>query len=214
MLNQKTKPLGFRQWIICEDHKNQVIESAGGSEFPDKVLNYLSAVFGISKDKLEKKDWVECYHLFTKAVLESPKIDIPLIKDAPAHAKEVDWHYPGRTLYYYSHVLAGAYGWDLEYISNLEVREALALIQEILIDKHLDSEFQYSLSEIAYPYNKSTKKSSYKPLERPYYMRPAVAPVPKKMKMRRDTLPVGLIMDVSGLPDEFKIEGLETVKPK
>jgi hypothetical protein len=212
MSSQKAKPLGFRQWIICEDHKNQVFESAGDGEFPTKIIAYLSAVFDIPEEKLEAKDWVECLKLFEEALTRSPKIDVPIIKNAPREGKDVDWQYAGRNLYYYSHLLASSYGWSLEYVADLGVEEALSLIQEILTEEYLDREFTYSLSEVAYPYNSSTKKSVYKPMPKPYWMKPLVPTMPKRVRMRRDLLPQGLIMDVSGLPDEFKIEGLETVK--
>lgn len=181
---------------------------------PDKILAYLSAALNLKQEDLEKRDWLTCMKLFNQALARSPKIDVPIIKNAPKDGKDADWDYPGRSVYHYTHILASAYGWDAEYIANLEVQEAMALIQEIMTDKHLDEEFLYSLSEIAYPYNKSTKKHNFKPLVRPYWMRPIAPPMPKKVRMRRDMLPVGRIVDISGLPDQFQIEGLETEKPK
>jgi len=80
--------------------------------------------------------------------------------------------------------------------------EAFAHIQEILTDRQLEQEFFYSLSEIAYPYNKATKKGEFKPMPRPYWMRPAVRPT-KTIRIKRNLLPVGYGVDASGLGAEL-----------
>lgn len=213
MIFAKTKPPGFRKWITLENLKSKLIEGADSTDFPDKMFAYLSASFEIKPEKLEKKTWRECFELFGSANDRfSVKINIPIIRDAPKDGEETDWEYEGRTWYYYSHLLATAYGWDLEYIANLGVEEAFAHIQEILTDSHLEKEFMYSLSEIAYPYNKSTKKGEFKPMRRPYWMKPLAPREVKKIKMRKDFIPMGKIIDISGLPEEFQIEGLVTEK--
>lgn len=199
----------FRQWIICEDLKNKILEAAGDSTFPDKVMDYLSAVFESDRSKIEKMPWQNTIKLFYHALASSPKVDIPIIKDAPKEGKDVDWNYDGRNLNYYCHILAGSYGWSLEYIYDLEPGQAMALIQEVLTEDFLTQEFYYSLSEVAYPYNSSTKKSHYKPMSRPYWMKPESAEMPKKVKIRRDFLPVGRIVDASGLPENMMIQGLD-----
>lgn len=203
----KTKPLGFRKYIELENLKSQLIKEAESEAFPDKVFAYLSASLSISVKRLEKKSWEDTVKsLLKEASRFSPDRELPMLKDAPKEPGEkVQWDYPNRTWNYYSHLLAQAYGWTLEYIANLDVDEALAHLQEILTDEHLEHEFVYSLSEIAYPYSKASKTSTFKPMKRPYWMRVAVKPI-RKMRMRRSLLPVGAGIDLSGMPDEYGIK--------
>ena len=193
--------LSFRTYLELESLKKNLVEAVETGEFPDKVFAFLSTA-SVSCDPKEK--WQNTVFSFLKTVRESqPNPNLPLIKDSPKEkSKDAPWEYEGRSWAYWSHLLAKAYGWTLEYIGNLEFNDALARVQEILTDEQLDREFQYQLSEIAYPYNKSTKKSVFKPLPRPYWMKVSVEP-PKMQKYRRDLLPVGLVQDVSGMPREM-----------
>lgn len=211
MISSKAK-ISFRQWFICEDYKDKLIETRGDGRFPETVFAYLSFVLNIPEKKLAEMEWSRVFDLLGTALSSSPKIEIPIVKDAPSGRKPVSWDYPERGFNRYINILAGKYGWSIEYISELEVSQAFALIQEILTDEFLEQEFYYSLSDVAYPYNKSTKKSTYKPMDKPYWMRAASAEKPKRIKIRRDTLPVGRVVDVSGLPPEFQITGYVTEK--
>ena len=208
MFFQKTKAFGFRKYLDLETKKSSLLKESESAAFPDQVYAYLSDSLGVPVKRLEKQDWENTVQLLLK---ESTKVqlnrDIPMLKDAPKDTKNVDWDYPGRTWAYYSHLLAKAYGWTIEYIANLDVNEAIAYLQEILTEEHLHNEFAYSLSEIAYPYNSSTKTSNYKPMSRPYWMKATVQPI-KKMKMRKSMLPVGAGQDLSGLPAEYGTQAI------
>jgi hypothetical protein len=196
----KPKPLGFRKWISLEDHKKLIAEAVEGSEFPERVFDYLSTAFG---DKgWRKKSWkTPVYSLADGFQKFNPDPSLPLL-NAPKEKKEADWEYKGRSWNYFSHLLANAYGWTLEYIAEMDVNEALGHVQEILTQEYLEQEFTHSLSEVSYVYNKNTKKSDYKPLPRPYWMRPVSQPT-KKVRIRRDMLPVGYVVDASGLGAEL-----------
>jgi hypothetical protein len=129
----------------------------------------------------------------------SPRAKLPIL--TTKHTKEdkkLSWDYDGRTWNFYSHLLASNYGWTLEYIGKLGIDEVIAKIQEILTEEQLNKEFQWSMSEIAYPYNKSTKKSEFKPLKRPYWMLAEVTEI-KKIKILKSLLPIGNVQDVSGM---------------
>ncbi len=207
--------MGFRKWLDLENKKSKCIEAAESEAFPEKVYAYLSAALDVPTKRLEKMTWESTVHsLLKESAKFSPNRELPLLKDAPKDSKSVDWDYDGRNWHYYSHLIAKAYGWTLEYIGNLHPDIALAHIQEILTSNHIDDEFLYGLSEVAYPYNKNTKKSEYKPMKRPYWMKQSAPKEIKRFKIRRDALPVGRIMDISGLPAEYAIIGLETEKPK
>lgn len=206
------QPSSFRKWIDLETKKQSFIEAAGNDDFPQKVFEYLSAAFDVPIRKLEGQGWKNTVLSLHKAYAQFLPKTIPLLDSAPKDTKPVDWDYDNRTWNYYSHLIAKAYGWTLDYIGNLDVNEALAHLQEILTDDQLEREFVYGLSEIAYPYNKSTKKSEFKPMKRPYWMKPVIKEV-KMVKIRRDMLPVGRIQNIHGLPEEFKSIATEKINP-
>lgn len=187
----------FRKWVTLVNAQKTIQDSVETGEFPEKVFAYLS-LCGKRGEGAWKNTVLTLAQAFQYNYVE---ITVPIIKDAPQGSKESDWSYAGRDWAYYSHVLANAYGWTVEYISRLEVQEAFSYIQEILVSEQLEQEFQHALSEVSYHYNKTTKKSDYKPLKRPYFMRPAMQPL-KKVKMKRSLLPVGLIIDLSGMAEE------------
>lgn len=189
----------FKKWVLLEDAKKQIGETVEGVEFPEKVLDYLFTAYG----KTKEGDWKNTVFTLVEAFKEfSIDTSLPILKPSPKDSKEDNWDYPNRSWNFYSHILARSYGWTLDYIAELDVLEGLGHIQEVLTAEQLDKEFAHSLSEISYPYNKSTKKGEYKPMSRPYWMRPMSKPV-KKVRIRRDMLPVGYIVDASGLGEEL-----------
>lgn len=189
----------FKKWILLEDAKKQIGETVEGVEFPEKVLDYLFTAYGKTKEGYWKNTVFTLVEAFKEFSIDS---SLPILKPSPKESKGEDWEYPGRSWNFYSHILARSYGWTLDYIAELDVLEGLGHIQEVLTAEQLDKEFTHSLSEISYPYNKSTKKGEYKPMSRPYWMRPMSKPV-KKVRIRRDMLPVGYIVDASGLGEEL-----------
>lgn len=200
MLFHKQKPLGFRKWVELEGHKKLISEAVEGSDFPKEIVGYLSTAFG--DKKWDKKPWKTSISSVLDGFQKfNPDYSLPLL-NTPKDRKTADWEYQGRMWNYFSHLLADAYGWTLEYIAELDVDEALGHVQEIFTSQYLEQEFYYSLSEIAYVYNKTTKKSNYKPLPRPYWMRPVSQPT-KQVRIKRSMLPVGYIIDASGLGAEL-----------
>lgn len=199
MTRQFSRPK-FRKWVELEEAKQSIAEATEVAGFPDKVFGYLSIAFG---RKPKEGYWKTSVFSFMESLDKSYiDIPIPMIKNSPKSSKESEWEYEGRTWFHLSNILASAYGWTLEYIANLDVVEAFGHIQEILTEKHLEQEFHYSLSELAYPYSKSTKKGEFKPMPRPYWMRPISKPI-KKIRIRRDMAPIGAIIDVSRLGEEL-----------
>ena len=109
--------------------------------------------------------------------------------------KSYAWDYPERTWYVFLNQFSRNYSWTIEYIENLDVDDAIALLQEMNITEQLEREFYYSLSEIAYPYNEARKVGVFRPMERPEWMREFVKVLePRKTKIRKDFMPVGLII--------------------
>jgi hypothetical protein len=189
---------------MLEGKKEKIAEAVGNKspDFPDKLFDYISTASGVSSKWYSKADWIKIVLLFFACLSKSPKIQLPITEPSEKKEKEDDWNYEGRTWHIYSHILASEYGWSLEYIAKLPPIEAIAKIQEILTDKQLEREFWYGLSEVAYPYNKQTKQSNFKPLERPYWMRPKAKEIPK-FKIPAGMMPVGTIMADNVLPEEY-----------
>lgn len=190
--------------MILEELKEKIFTAVenGSDEFPDHLLNYVSTAFRIPVQWIEKANWELVVHSFYAILLKSPIVKLPLTSPSSDTASPDDWDYEGRSWHRYTHLLSNAYGWTIEYISQLQVVEALAKIQEILTERQLDREFHHHLSEVAYAYDKNTKKSNYVPLDRPHWMRKKIKDVPR-FKMPVSILPVGAV-DYSALPEELR----------
>ena len=119
---------------------------------------------------------------------------------------EITWNYNGRIWNYYSHLLAHAYGWSLEYIANLDVYDAMAQIEEILTSEQLEREFLWSMSEASVSYDEKTKTTKPNPLPRPYWMKQAKPdePLPvKRTPIPKNLMPVGVV-SYEGIPEELR----------
>lgn len=194
----------FKIWINLEYYKEKMLESVQNSspDFPQYVLEYISLATKVPYKWYENANWVKIITLFYICISKSPTIKLPIISPTNEKHTEEPWNYPQRSWYLYAHIIAKSYGWSLDKIAKLKVKDALSLIQEIMTDTQLDREFQYGLSEVAYPYNEQTKKSIFKPLERPHWMRPDIKPI-AKFKIPVSMLPMGEIKIDGVLPDEY-----------
>lgn len=203
-LSTKVHRVKFRRWAELEDLREQFVREAedNADDFPKRFFAYLSAALDVEEDKLAGLHWTECVELFYTIYLANlPSPTLPIIAAKPKELKvtKIEWDYPGRLWYMYAHILSSNYGWTLDYVGSLEIDDALALVQEILTDEQLDREFEWGMSEAAYSYNKSTKTSKFNPLPRPAWMLPDAKPI-KKIKIRKDLLPEGLVLNADGNP--------------
>jgi hypothetical protein len=148
-----------------------------------------------------QETWLEAFTRMIRVESENlvPGADQLAILRSPSGGKPVMWDHPNRPVIIWTHIFASAYGWSSEYTMNLWPEEALALLQEIIADEQQQREFLHSLSEIAYPYDKGSKKNRFKPLSRPAWM--AVPGRERTVRMRRDMLPVGTILRDPGRDD-------------
>lgn len=201
-INKNRGKFLFKQWVILENKKEKIFRAVETEEFPDKVLDFLSTALNVNSKWFEDARWDKIILAFYASLARYPSVSLPLTIPSNEQFKEDAWTYDGRTWHLYSHLLAKEYGWSLEYISQLQVDEALAKIQEIMTDIQLEREFYYGLSEIAYPYNPQTKKSHFKPLHRPHWMREKVQPVPR-FKIPKEYMPQGMVMMDNVLPEEY-----------
>jgi hypothetical protein len=199
-LTAKIHRVKFRKWTELEDLREQIVKAAEdiAEGFPNKFYAYLSAALGVEEEEIACLSWIDCVELFYSIhAINLPPSNLPLVSVKAKEKKpvKIGWDYPGRFWYLYANKIAHAYGWTMEYIAELEINDALAMVQEILTDDQLEREFYWGLSEIAYPYNKSTKQNRYQPLERPQWMLP-VPEKPKQIRIRRSLLPEGMIINV------------------
>ena len=93
-----------------------------------------------------------------------------MIQRTSKTGKPEAWHYPGRAPTLWIHIIANAYHWPLDEILNLWPEEAVAYIQEIQAEHYRERKFMHSLSDMAYSYDKGSKKSKYIPLAIPTWM--------------------------------------------
>ena len=190
--------IGLRKWLELEEIRENILEAAENGNIDNLALSlcsYISAALGIS-DNLLELPWFETAEAFNLiAVFCIPKYNFAILSPRPEEDEvKSSWDYEERTWYLWSHVLASAYGWTLEYIADIDFNDALALIQEITIDEQLKKEWEWGLSELAYPYNESTKKSQFHPLPRPHWMKETVIVKPiKKVRIPKSMLPVGIV---------------------
>lgn len=181
----------LKDWLYLEEIKSSIRQAAEIKDTDDLVrhlFDYLSAAFSVELE-WDKFDWIEVSKAFYGIQeINSLDFDFPLLR-FQGDEKSVVWNYDGRTWYFWAHTLASTYGWSLDEIADLDPNDAVALLQEILVDDQLSREWQWGLSEVAYPYNAQTKKSQFKPLDRPAWM---FVPVKtEKIKIPAKLVPVG-----------------------
>ena len=193
----------LRLWFDLEDVRSRLKEAAGKGDTQAVSLtlcSYLSAASHEDIELFQDANWEEVAIAFAEITfLNAPLLHLPLFDyHDEKQVDTVSWEYEGRTWYLWVHTLAKAYGWTEEYISNLEIDTGLALIQETVVDDQLMKEWEWSLTELTYPYDKGSKTSRFNPLPRPGWMG-RIAKKPKKTKMLKSMLPVGYIENVSGM---------------
>lgn len=170
-------------------------------QFIEMALFPLSR-FWKSKVDWQKVPWNEVIGLFSiVSQVNSPQLNFPILIESKKKQEKLPWEYKGREWYFWLNLFATAYGWNSDTVSKLDLDTAIGLYQELQIDGQLDREWWWGLSEISYPYNSSTKKAEFKALERPDWMKP-IAQEPKKIKIRKDMMPVGNVINL----DEEELE--------
>jgi hypothetical protein len=190
----------LRAWLVLEDFYNSIIEAAeigNRDKLVSSLYSYISAAFTVPIEELQSCPWYEITRAFREIYqVNIPSLDFPMLRKRMQKEtnKKVGWEYPGRTWYIWLHLLAGKYGWDKKYIENLDPDDAIALLQEILLDEQLDKEWEWGMFEGAYKYNEQTKISTFIPLERPEWMNPIAPKEMEKVRIRASQIPIGLIL--------------------
>jgi len=204
-IGDKQYPLNrakLRTWILLDGVKEEISKHSSSGDIDEicnDILKYVSMQFDISIDILESVSWDGVVIAFNESLVINVPKDFPIFRFPARGGKEDVWEYDGRTWYYWLHLLASTYGWSIDYIANLDIDDAVALLQEINIDEQLGREFIWMTSEIAYPYNETTKRGEFKPLTRPTWMADEVHVIEKveelkKTKILKSHLPQGVII--------------------
>ncbi len=212
--------LGGREWDITrarlggfvrlQQARESLLEGVK-SDDNRKIVNGLYAFLRVlladlTEDEFFQSPWTDIAqaYLTIEAINILPHAEeFAILRNQIGKRKTVTWDNPLRSALIWVHILAKAYGWRIDEIENLWPEQAIALVQEILAEDHMDREFLHALSEVAYEYNKQTKKSHYRPLPKPIWMQLGVQDkeVPK-ISIRKDLVPIGNVVYPDGADEE------------
>lgn len=174
----------LRQWLDAERFRGNAIDGADKGDaagFVSGITSFLSVLLLLPQDEISPCAWYEVLDAYYLVSLENAvRLDLSIIHASKKeHENQLPdvWEYDERLWYSWVHLLAKSYGWNIEYISELDVDDAFALLQEISLNEQFDKEWQYGLSENAYEYDKASKKSKLRPLPRPSWMTTATEKV-------------------------------------
>lgn len=199
---------GFLRLQQARDLLNKGIETGGNGEIVGGIFDFLRVCIPeLSPKDFHSAPWYEAFNAYLKleALNRLPHgTDFAIIQFQSASNRKVPWDNPLRAIIIWIHLIAKSYGWSKEEIEYLWPEEAVAYVQEIMADEQTQREFMHSLSEIAYPYDKATKKARYKPLQRPAWMVLQTDAKGIVTKLRKDMMPVGKVLYPKDADEELK----------
>ncbi len=184
----------------------KAVKAGDGGAIADSLYEYLATpILNLDRGTYESAPWFEIIMAFTAVqdLNTIPNVDQYAILQQYEDDKKSDavpWDYPGRGGVVWKHLLASTYGWPIGEIDWLWPEQAVELLMEILSDETSDREFAYRLSEVAYEFDKATKKSRYRPLRKPPWMVLGSEMTKEERKksllttLRRDFLPMGEVV--------------------
>ena len=187
----------LKQWLRFEEIRAVQEETAAvrNESFSTMICSYLAAVFSKSVEDFSHEPWFVVLNLYLSVIdFFAPTLPFSILTSNPKHGvtEKVAWEYPGRTWYMWLDMLGSRYHWTQEVIAELSIDDAMGLFQETLFNNQLDKEWQWSLTELAYPYNAASKTSRFQPLERPIWMRTNIAEQQKNVKIHKSMIPLGV----------------------
>ena len=201
--------LRLKKWVQFESLKEDVTTEAkhGNVEsFSEALLSCVSLCINIDKEKIKDVPWTEVASAYQGCQeINSPSINFPIFFIQTKIRKPIGWDYDERSWYVWAYSLARAFGWSLEYIAELDINDAIALIEEIYVQDQLDKEWEWSLSEVAYPLSPDGKTKKFNPLPRPPWMEANYKDVKEeamKTKIPKDMMPVGKIVRAKWTHDD------------
>lgn len=189
--------LNLKDWSRLDDIRQKIdteAEAGNWQAVPNLVIEY-AVLCGA---EIDGPPWMEVAEMYQEAVrVNQPRVKLPIFSGKGKDHKIVPWEYEGRTWHFWLNLLASKYGWSFRDIADLDIDDAFGLYEEISVDEQHEKEWQYGLSEMAYVYDKNTKKSHFKPLGKPDWMlmSPEQAKKPVKLtKILKAAMPVGNVI--------------------
>lgn len=212
LLSSIAKRLKLKQWAIVEDLRKSVKEailnedtSRGANLIFDIISIFVSSFipYKITRWIVMKLFWFDTLQIFLIVLKKNqPTKDFPMLSTKQSGKPEA-WEYSGRSWYFWLNTIAERYGWSEKAIANLDPDDAIGLYQEIIASQQNEREFYYGLSEVAYEYVPSTKKSRFRPLGKPDWMLHSTKtatvkkPTPK-VKIPKYMMPAGNVVVLDG----------------
>jgi len=199
---------GFLRLQQARESINRGIQNADNGSIVDGLLEFLRVCI----PDLEAKDfhsapWWEVFvaYVAVERLNRLPHAaEFAILRFPSDSHRTVPWDNPLRSVILWIHLIASTYSWAKDQIEQLWPEEAVAYVQEILADKQEQREFFHSLSEVAYRYNKATKKSTYKPLTRPAWMVMRSKGGDLVTVIRADMVPVGNVIYPTKAGEELR----------
>ena len=197
--------LALKGWIELNALQEKMTEAVSKHDYDsyfELMVRFVETASVIGGDiDWEAVAWHEMLMVFSEAVkMNTVSKEFPILNSKGGKREKLPWEYEGRSWYFWLNLFASNYGWSEDVVANLDVETAIGLYQETVIDEQMRKEWSWGLSEIAYPYDPATKTQRFKALERPNWMLP-IAPAPKTVKMRKDMMPQGSVINLTEKDD-------------
>ena len=197
--------LKLRSWLEFEQlqvESTKAIAIKDGKAYARCLIRLVAMASTCPEEEISTAPWYEAIEAINKTILVNQMREIPItqVSSDPNEKKPV-WEYEGRTWFWWWHFFAKEYGWNKEQVENLDIDEAISLLQECLLDRQFEREWEYGLSELAYPYDPTTKRGVFKPLSRPDWMtgrQQQALKAMQKVRFKKSMLPVGGIIGEDG----------------
>lgn len=192
----------LKEWLRLDFLRGKLVDAIQRKDIKNVADAICSYVEFASKQNVIELPWYEVAEAFLLIENEN-RLTLPcaLLSVQPNRKDIPVWEYEGRDWYWWVNILSSRYGWSMEYIAGLDPNDATGLLQEILVDDQMKKEWEWSMNEMAYPYNSTTKTSSFKPLDRPDWMQPKPTDADKDLpifKIPKFMMPLGVIIRGNG----------------
>jgi hypothetical protein len=192
----------LKKWLGLEDRREKV-QKASKSWDSDVIAKSICSYVHFAlmpEEDVNNMPWLDVIYAMREIGGECElKYDFPFLRVEIEEKKEA-WDYEGRTWYIWLYIIAKEFGWTSEYVADLDIDDAIALVQEIAVNSQIEKEFQWAISEVPYQ-----TKDGFKPLDRPKWMLYNTQASPAhKIKIRKEFMPVGKIVRFDDKDAELK----------
>lgn len=201
---------GFLRLQQARESINRGVEEAANGWIVDGIFEFLRvSIPDLEASKFYTSPWHDVFYAYSQIeelnrLPHGAEFAILKFPTKTSH-RSVPWDNPLRAVIIWIHLIAKNYSWSRSEIEHMWPEEAIAFVQEIMADEQMDREFVHMLSAVAYEYNKTTKKSQYRPLARPMWM--VMQSVDDVITMlRKDFLPVGNVIYPKEADERLKPE--------